>query len=506
MFYFLTSAIDYNNSGIENAQMKRLRLFHKHHIPAKIATISYTRYQYLYLTRESLMPDDVVNLYDFFQNRLSYTGARANIANIKVANATTEDSGTNIVYSRNGHKVLQIWLFTDYTFYEKGQIERIEYYGPNGKLQRKDFYDVRGFLSSTVYYRASNSHNRQVFYDANGMPVIVKQFQSAKKDQAERLWLHYRSQSYFFDSDDEMAGFFYDQLIKKDAEGFIADRSYAVDPGVYQMKKHVYTIAFWHNVHTSPDVPLTGVLNDTLWQEMQEASRFQGLFTSTHKQSSMIAKRVKTFPIKTVPAGYVSDKALAEKLIPFEKRQSHHIISVSRIHEQKRLEDTISAFVKIRSAIPDATLSIHGYINDQKLMDQLQKQVDNAYLHDAVTFVAYTPDLTSVYNNAQLMLISSRYEGFGLALLEAQSHGVPAISYDVNYGPSDIIMDGKSGYIVKKGDINALAEKAIALFKDPQLLRQLSAGAYKSAARFSEDKVWQAWQDQFIQPARGQNK
>ncbi|QVI33000.1 glycosyltransferase [Lacticaseibacillus zeae] len=506
MFYFLTSAIDYNNSGIENAQMKRLSLFHKHNVPAKIATFTYARYQYLYLTRESLMPDDVVNLYDFFQNRLFYHGPRENIANFKFVNADVEDNGTNVIYRRNGQKVMQVWTFTDYTFYEKGQIERVEYYGVNGKMQRKDLFDVRGFLSSSIYYAASGAHNRQVFYDAGGVPVIVKQFQNVKGDQAERIWLRYHERSYYFDSDDELTGFFYDQLVKQDAEGMIADRSYAVDPGIYHMQQRVYTISFWHNVHTAVDAPLTGALSETLGAEMAEASRFQGLFTSTRKQSSMIAKRVKSFPIKAVPAGFVTDQTLAEKHVPFDKRQSHHIISVSRIHEQKRLEDTISAFVQIRQAVPDATLSIHGYINDQKLMDQLQKQADEAHLHDAVTFVAYTPDLTGVYNNAQLMLISSRYEGFGLALLEAQSHGVPAISYDVNYGPSDIIMDGKSGYIVKNGDIHALAEKAIALFKDNQLLRKLSDGAYKSAARFSEDKVWQAWQDQFIQPAREQNK
>lgn len=85
-------------------------------------------------------------------------------------------------------------------------------------------------------------------------------------------------------------------------------------------------------------------------------------------------------------------------------------------------------------------------------------------------------------------------EGFNLAIMEAISHGVIGVTYDVNYGPNDIIQDGINGYIVDYGDYKALAERMIKIFKDKDLMQKLSTQAYESSNRYSDENVWKAWQ------------
>ena len=86
-------------------------------------------------------------------------------------------------------------------------------------------------------------------------------------------------------------------------------------------------------------------------------------------------------------------------------------------------------------------------------------------------------------------------EGFNLALMEAQSHGMPAITNDVNYGPNDLVVDGKNGYVVDYDNVEQYAKAIVKAFDDPDNLEQLSENAYKLSERFSEDSVWHAWQN-----------
>ena len=115
-----------------------------------------------------------------------------------------------------------------------------------------------------------------------------------------------------------------------------------------------------------------------------------------------------------------------------------------------------------------------------------------------VQFKGYTQDMETVYNTAELLVLSSRYEGAPLAIVEAQSHGVPVIAYDINYGPADLIQDGQSGFIVPSGHVDDLAAKIEQYFANPKLMNQLNEGAYQNAQRFSGDSIWKDWEKYVI--------
>jgi glycosyltransferase involved in cell wall biosynthesis len=77
--------------------------------------------------------------------------------------------------------------------------------------------------------------------------------------------------------------------------------------------------------------------------------------------------------------------------------------------------------------------------------------------------------MLTVYKNASVLAMSSRYEGLPMVLLEAQAAGLPIVSFDCKCGPKDVIADGVDGFLVKDGDVDALADKLKVLFLNKSL-------------------------------------
>lgn len=104
-----------------------------------------------------------------------------------------------------------------------------------------------------------------------------------------------------------------------------------------------------------------------------------------------------------------------------------------------------------------------------------------------------TNDVPSVMAAASIFALSSRFEGFGLVLTEANACSVPAVSYDCPVGPNEIITDGVDGLLVEPENVEQFAEKLLVLIKDDQLREEMGKKAYESSKRFAMDRILQQW-------------
>ncbi len=155
------------------------------------------------------------------------------------------------------------------------------------------------------------------------------------------------------------------------------------------------------------------------------------------------------------------------------------------------------------------TLDLYGYpdaTNHYAEKRKIEKTIQELSLEGVVAFKGYTENLESAYDTAQIFGLTSIMEGFDLSLLEAISHGVVGVTYDVNYGPNEIVQDGINGYVTPYGDIHALAEKIQLLLSDRDKMQQMSTNAYESANRYSEENVWKKWHNVLMDAQKSEGK
>jgi glycosyltransferase involved in cell wall biosynthesis len=176
--------------------------------------------------------------------------------------------------------------------------------------------------------------------------------------------------------------------------------------------------------------------------------------------------------------------------VPFEQRDPDLVVMLARLDPQKRLADAVKAFALVVRAVPSARLEIYGRGEEQA---ELQRQIDALGLGGSVTLAGYTTDSSAVLERAALSLLTSRFEGYPLALLETLAHGCPVVSYDVRYGPREIIADGVNGYLVEPGDHEALARRVVEVLGDQDLRRRLSEHAGALSPEFSERTFVARW-------------
>ena len=166
------------------------------------------------------------------------------------------------------------------------------------------------------------------------------------------------------------------------------------------------------------------------------------------------------------------------------------VVAVGRLTYQKGFDLLLQAWAEVCRRVSGWQLAIVG---DGELRSALSAQAESLGLAGCVTFVPATRDMVSVYRGASILAMSSRYEGFGMVLLEAQTVGLPVVSFACKCGPSEIVNDGVDGYLVAPGDVDAMADRLVRLMQDCALRRRMGAHAFANAARFSTDAVMKQW-------------
>ena len=106
------------------------------------------------------------------------------------------------------------------------------------------------------------------------------------------------------------------------------------------------------------------------------------------------------------------------------------------------------------------------------------------------------------YNNSSVFLLTSRYEGFGLVLVEAMSCGVPCISFDCPNGPAELITHGEDGLLVPLGDIEKLAESIEWMITHEEERLRMSNNARQKAKKYTAEVIMPQWVELFEKLAK----
>lgn len=189
-----------------------------------------------------------------------------------------------------------------------------------------------------------------------------------------------------------------------------------------------------------------------------------------------------TRPIQTIH-NFVNSELYrpAEKKRPGPPR----LIHISNFRPVKRVVDCIRIFAKVRKSV-DAELWMVGDGPERSAAERMAQELN---VSSSVRFWGKRNDVPELLREAEVLLMPSEMESFGLAALEGMSSGVVPVGTDVG-GVPELIEDGVNGYLSRTGDVDTMASRAAGLLQDPRLFRQMADSARRTAVeRFSTDLI-----------------
>ena len=155
----------------------------------------------------------------------------------------------------------------------------------------------------------------------------------------------------------------------------------------------------------------------------------------------------------------------------------------------------LEAWKIVESCHPDWHLDIYGSHdggNGEFIQLQQQKEsfgLQNISLHESTT------DIYSAYMESDIYVMSSRFESFGLVLVEAMSCGLPIISFDCLYGPISILKDGVTGKLVPKCDVRKLGDAICWMIEHPEERLRMGRNGKKESENYVPEKIITLWHE-----------
>ena len=240
-------------------------------------------------------------------------------------------------------------------------------------------------------------------------------------------------------------------------------------------------------------LPRKSPIRTLIWRSLySHASDLVAPTDGVAKSASIISK-IPTSKFEIIPNPVV-DKEIIKKA---EEPVSHPwytdnnistVLAVGRLTRQKDFPTLIKAFKNLN--IDNTRLIILGEGEDRKNLENL---ITTLGINHLVDLPGYEPNPYKYMKNSNVLVMTSRWEGPGHVIIEAQALGTPIISTDCPSGPRDTLMNGKAGILINVGDVDQLEKKLRNTIENPNIFQDLVKKGLESSKRFTDEDVGKKW-------------
>ncbi|WP_404290948.1 glycosyltransferase [Glutamicibacter arilaitensis] len=452
----VTWTVDEIFGGMTKMCLDRAHIFHERGVPS--AVVTFAPNPDFEVTRRALVEAGklnanvpIVNLHEYYAQHFPEDAASGFKA--------SDLDGFQWIAAEEIHRSDdQSLLSRDFTIDAEPELRCREYYRRDGS---------RYMVDCTLPQLNDSSKKRRVLqlFGPDGSPVA--EFPSAAK-----LYRHWLS-----------------EIIGYADTNLIVDSKYsAAFLGVWKHPSAVRLYAF-HSTHVAPRQNLlTGKLTKSHGPIIEQRHEWDGLVFLTKSQRDAFTRRfgnaTNSFVIGNPTEGPASYPPAAE-------RDPKKVVYVGRLSAGKNVNEVIDIVHLLVQSGEAVTLDIIG---DGVQRDALERQVRDLGLEGTVNFLGHISSVAQHLQKATVLLLCSSYEGQSLVMLEAQANGCIPVTYDVDFGPRDVIEDGVSGYLVPFGEKDSAAETVSQLLKDENLRARISLEAFNRAVNFNNESTFNRWQ------------
>ena len=173
-------------------------------------------------------------------------------------------------------------------------------------------------------------------------------------------------------------------------------------------------------------------------------------------------------------------------------KKSTKIVTVGRFDYQKGYDYLVQVAKKVLAKRFDWTWEIYGSGNQDEV-DKIRNLINENDLQDKLVIKGLEKNQDLIYGDKGIYVMTSRYEGLPLVLLEAQQYNLPIVSFSCPTGPNEIVEDGVNGYLVECYDTDKLSQKLLELMGDEVLRQSFSEHAKENMDKFDKDKILKQW-------------
>ncbi|WP_078543822.1 glycosyltransferase [Litchfieldia alkalitelluris] len=492
-YYFIPNIIE-GYGGLPQAMLYRADMFREFaHIDVTILTFNFdptiNYFTNTVINQERYKSLSILNMYDFLK------GENQHIVQEPIERPFAED----------GYTIERLEEENAFRFLKDGLLEKIKSFDPSNQrllsiqyfnekqvcIKREDVDEYGRITRTTDFEQDQGVPTQEFYYDELGHCYLRKLYTEkngkGKIDQIQ--WFDRNGHvKEIFSTEEELQAYWIDFLTEKPINHFLIVDGRYLDHAVLSIKKeNVYSIFVTHSTHLRAPYHFDSVLRLGNRPVLKNPGKPDGIVFFTEAQKADVVRRVgerNTYFV--IPHAYKGPTTLPD----FSKRDVKKAVVVARYHKEKQVDHAIKAFRTVVDEIPDAQLDLYGFGDE---LIPLQELIDSLNLTENVFLKGMIDYSGEAFEDASFSVLTSKYEGFGLVILESLAHGCPVVSYDIKYGPSDMITNGVNGYLVKKDDIEELAAQMIQLFKDPNLVEQMSLQAFKVAQKFDEPTFVKKW-------------
>ena len=234
--------------------------------------------------------------------------------------------------------------------------------------------------------------------------------------------------------------------------------------------------------HTYPDVELPA---------LEKSSVCQVLMPSFEQAIKKRYPNVRTAVIGNVVPQYIEQAQLDRK------KEEYRIVFVGRlVKNHKRPHLLIGAFSRIADQFPDWKVELWGDNDNARYTKSLKEMIKKEKLEDRILLKGATHNVAAVLKQADLFVLPSAYEGFGLSIAEGMSMGLPAIAYKNCAAVNELIKDGVTGCLCDDG-AEALSKKMAYLMSNRNMRVDMGNSARQSMKNYASERIWRDWESLF---------
>ena len=259
-----------------------------------------------------------------------------------------------------------------------------------------------------------------------------------------------------------------------------------------------YLIPFTLNTKT----PIIFECHGSKYIEEKEPAKY---FTSTkikilfkelaaRKFTKFVALSKESLQEWNVKNGVVIPNPLWFEPTTFSDLKTKKVIAVGRHSYEKGMDRMLQIWQKIIQKHPDWTLEIYGKSNQNQ---ELQKNSKTLKINNNIAFFEPVKNINDKYQQASIMVMTSRTEGFGMVLIEAMALGLPCVAYDCPCGPRAVIQNNENGFLIENGNIDSFVQQLELLIEDENLRIQMGKKAQESIKIYDLECIMQQWKSLF---------